>query len=133
MTSRISHTTIDCTDAYALSTWWKGVLGYTDIPGDPNEPGHEQCMIREERTGHQVLFIEVPEPTPGKNKVHFDLRPTDRTQEEEVDRLVADGASVSADLRGKYGPGTGWVTLADPEGNLFCILLSDGELTTRQD
>lgn len=133
MTSRISHTTIDCTDAYALSTWWKGVLGYTDIPGDPNEPGHEQCMIREERTGHQVLFIEVPDPTPGKNKIHFDLRPTDRTQAEEVDRLVADGASISADLRGTHGPGTGWVTLADPEGNLFCILLSDGELTTRED
>lgn len=132
MTSRISHTTIDCTDAYALSTWWKGVLGYTDIPGDPNEPGHAQCMIRDERTGHQVLFIEVPDPTPGKNKVHFDLRPTDRTQEEEVDRLVTAGATVSADRRGTHGPGTGWVTLADPEGNLFCILLSDQEYAARQ-
>jgi hypothetical protein len=27
-----------------------------------------------------------------------------------------------ADLRGRYGPGTGWVVLADPEGNEFCIL-----------
>lgn len=132
MTSRISHTTIDCTDAYALSTWWKGVLGYTDIPGDPNLPGHAECMIRDERTGHQVLFIEVDDPTPGKNKVHFDLRPTDLTQQEEVDRLVAEGAAVAADLRGKHGPGTGWVTLADPEGNLFCILLSDAEYAARE-
>ena len=39
VTSRISHTTVDCTGAYALSEWWKGVLDYTDVPDDPNEPG----------------------------------------------------------------------------------------------
>lgn len=128
MTSRISHTTVDCTDAYALSEWWKGVLGYTDVPGDPNEVGHEECMILDPTSGHRVLFIEVPDPTPGKNLVHFDLRPTDRTQDEEVERLLADGAGLHADLRGKYGPGTGWVTLTDPEGNLFCVLKSDAEI-----
>lgn len=128
VTSRISHTTVDCTGAYALSEWWKGVLDYTDVPDDPNEPGHEECMIVDPVTGHRVLFIEVPEPTPRKNLVHFDLRPTDRTQDEEVDRLLAHGAMLHADLRGKYGPGTGWVTLADPEGNLFCVLRSDGEI-----
>ena len=48
--------------------------------------------------------------------------------DEEVDRLLAHGAMLHADLRGKYGPGTGWVTLADPEGNLFCVLRSDGEI-----
>ena len=35
MTSFISHTTIDCTDAYALSTWWQGVLGYVEDADDP--------------------------------------------------------------------------------------------------
>ena len=40
---------------------------------------------------------------------------------EEVDRLVGIGAGVVGDLRGKYGPGTGWVTMADPEGNEFCV------------
>lgn len=128
MTSRISHTTLDCTDAYALSQWWKGVLGYVDVEGDPNLPGHEECMILDPVSGHRVLFIEVPDPTPGKTKVHFDLRPTDATQEEETQRLLGHGATLYADLRGKYGPGTGWVTLADPEGNLFCVLTSDGEL-----
>lgn len=131
MTSRISHTTLDCTDAYTLSGWWKGVLGYTDVPGDPNEPGHEECMILDPTTDHRVLFIEVPDPTPGKNKVHFDLRPTDCTQQEEVDRLLAVGAALATDHRGLYGPGTGWVTLADPEGNLFCVLKSDGEIAAR--
>jgi hypothetical protein len=27
-----------------------------------------------------------------------------------------------------YGPGTGWVVLADPEGNEFCILRSEAEI-----
>lgn len=132
MTSRISHTTIDCTDAYTLSQWWKVVLGYDDVPGDPNEPGHEECMILDRTSGHQVLFNEVPDPTPGKNKVHFDLRPTDCSQQEEVDRLLAVGATLATDHRGLYGPGSGWVTLADPEGNLFCVLKSDGEIAARQ-
>jgi len=35
---------------------------------------------------------------------------------------------VLADRRGQYGPGTGWVTMADPEGNEFCVLRGDGEL-----
>jgi hypothetical protein len=30
MTSRVSHTTFDCRDAFELSEWWKGVLGYID-------------------------------------------------------------------------------------------------------
>lgn len=127
MTSRISHTSVDCTDAYALSTWWKAVLGYTDDPDDPNEPGHEECLILDAKSGHSVLFIEVPDPTPGKNKIHFDLRPTDQTQQEEVDRLVALGATVAADHRGIYGQGSGWVTLGDPEGNVFCVLRSLAE------
>lgn len=54
MTSRISHTTLDCRDAYALSEWWKGVIGYTDVPGDPNLPGHEECMLVDPDTGHRV-------------------------------------------------------------------------------
>lgn len=127
MTSFVSHTTVDCTDAYALSEWWKGVLGYTDVPGDPNEPGHEECMILDPATGHRLLFIEVPDPTPGKNKLHLDLRPRDLTQQEEVDRLLAHGATLVADHRGIYGEGSGWVTLADPEGNQFCVLRSEAE------
>lgn len=133
MTSRISHTSVDCTDAYALSQWWKGVLGYTDVPDDPNEPGHEECMLLDPTTGHRVLFIEVPDPTPGKNPVHFDLRPTDRSREEEIERLLADGATLATDHRGIHGPGSGWVTLADPEGNLFCVLKSDAEIAALTD
>lgn len=127
MTSFISHTTVDCRNAYELSEWWKPVLGYVDIEGDPNLPGHEECMIRHPATGHQVLFIEVDEPTPGKNRIHFDLRPADLTRDEEVARLLEHGATQVADRRDQHGPGTGWVVLADPEGNQFCILRSEAE------
>lgn len=128
MTSRISHTSIDCANAYELSEWWRQVLGYIDLPDDPNEPGHDECMIQTPDGSHMVLFIEVPEGKTVKNRLHFDLRPTDRAQDEEVERLRSIGATEVADLRGKYGPGTGWVTMADPEGNEFCVLRSDAQL-----
>lgn len=131
MASSVSHTTIDCRNAYELSEWWKPVLGYADIEGDPNEPGHEECMIRDPESGHQVLFIEVEEPAPGK-RWHFDVRPRERPRDEEVAWLLEYGATQVADHRGIYGPGSGWVTLADPEGNQFCVLSSPAELAARE-
>ena len=128
MVSFISHTTVDCANAYELSEWWKPVLGYVDIDGDPNLPGHEECMIRHPETGHRILFIEVPDVKTGKNRIHFDLSPVEGTRDEELARLLEHGATQVDDLRGRFGPGTGWVVLADPEGNEFCILRSQGEI-----
>jgi hypothetical protein len=127
MTSLISHTSVDCSDAFALSEWWKQVLGYVDIDGDPNAPGHEECMIRSAETGHQVLFIEVPDTKQVKNRLHFDLRPVDGTRDAEVARLLSIGATQVDDQREVRGDGTGWMVLADPEGNEFCVLRSDAE------
>lgn len=132
MTSYISHTTIDCHDAYALSEWWKPVLGYADIEGDPNLPGHEECMIRDPETGHQLLFIEVPDTELPAKRIHFDLRPREGTRDEEVERVRALGATEVADQRGVYGPGTGWVVFADPEGNQLCVLRSEAELAAQE-
>lgn len=129
MTSFISHTTVDCRNAYELSEWWKPVLGYVDLDGDPNLPGHVECMIRDPETGHQVLFIEVPEAKTVKNRVHFDLRPRERTRDEEIAWLLEYGATQVADHRGIHGPGSGWVTFADPEGNEFCVVRSLAELS----
>ena len=127
MTSYISHTSVDCRNAYELSEWWKQVLGYVDVADDPNEPGHPECMILSPETGHHVLFIEVPDVKQGKNRLHFDLRPTDGTRDQEVQRLLGIGATQVADQRDHYGPGVGWVVMADPEGNEFCVLRSDAE------
>ena len=129
MTSRVSHTSVDCTDAYALSEWWKGVLDYVDLEGDPNEPGHEECIILSRDGSHRLLFIEVPEGKSVKNRLHLDLEPVDGTRDAEFARLLTLGATKVADHRGLYGPGTGWVILADPEGNEFCILRNAVERT----
>ncbi len=127
MTSRIFQTTFDCHDAYALSEWWKPVIGYVDLEGDPNLPGHEECVIVDPDTGHRLLFIEVPdEELPGK-RVHLDLCAREGTRDDEVVRLLAHGATQVADHRGQYGPGTGWVVLADPEGNQLCVIRNEEE------
>ncbi|WP_246099863.1 VOC family protein [Tessaracoccus rhinocerotis] len=103
------------------------VLGYVDIEDDPNEPGHEECMIQRPDGGRQILFIETPDEKLVKNRLHFDLRPSDGSRDAEVARLVELGATQLANHREVRGDGTGWVVLADPEGNEFCVLRSEGE------
>jgi catechol 2,3-dioxygenase-like lactoylglutathione lyase family enzyme len=125
MSSRVSHTTIDCRDAFQLSEWWKQVLGYTDIPDDPNQPGHEECMIVDPTSGHRLLFIEVDELKVDDGRIHLDLAPTDRRRDDEIERVLDLGAVPIADRRNPDG--TGWMVLADPAGNRFCIVRSDEE------
>jgi hypothetical protein len=123
---RLADTTIDAHNAYTQSIWWSQVLDMREDPDDPNEPGNEECLIISTDGDQQLLFIEVPEGKQVKNRVHFDLRPTDRTRDEEIERVLGLGATQVADRRNPDG--TGWVVLADPEGNEFCILRSDAEI-----
>lgn len=120
VTSRISHITIDARDAYAQSVWCGDLLGMAGDPEDANEPGDEECMIFSTDGEIPVLFIAVPDGKQVKNRLHFDLRPVDGSREQEVERLVGLGAAVVADRR--RPDGSGWFTLADPEGNEFCVL-----------
>ena len=124
MTSRIAHTTVDARNAHDQSHWWGEVLGWSQDPEDPNLPGHEECMIFSPDGRQRLLFIEVPEGKTIKNRLHLDLTPTDRSRDEEVDRLLSHGATMHQDLRTPEG---GWATLRDPEGNEFCILRSEAE------
>jgi predicted enzyme related to lactoylglutathione lyase len=120
MASRISHTSFDAIDAYAQSVFWSQVLDFVEDPDDPNKPGHAECLITSRDRSQLLLFITVPDAKQVKNRVHLDLRPVDCTREQEVERLLALGASQLADHRRLDG--SGWITLADPEGNEFCIL-----------
>ena len=113
MTSRISHTSFDARDAYAQSVFWSRVLDFTEDPDDPNAPGHEECLIMSRDRSQLLLFITVPDGKTVKNRVPLDLRPADRTREEETERILALGAAQLADHR--RPDGSGWITLADPE------------------
>ncbi|GAA3055727.1 VOC family protein [Streptomyces roseofulvus] len=121
MSSLVRHVTIDCADAYALATFWAKVLG--SKVSDDDRPGDPEALVESEGAG--LLFIQVPEPKVVKNRVHLDIQPQDRTRDEEVERLLALGAKLVGDHR--KPDGTGWATLADPEGNEFCVERSKAE------
>jgi catechol 2,3-dioxygenase-like lactoylglutathione lyase family enzyme len=125
MTARIHHITFDCADPYALARFWGEVTGYREDAENPNEPGDPEGYLVAPEGGANLLFIAVPESKAVKNRVHLDLVPTDRTREEEVERLLGLGASLVADHR--RPDGTGWAVLADPEGNEFCVERSAAE------
>lgn len=120
----IRSITVDCVDPYRQARFWTEATGWPEDPDDPNHPGDPEGRIV---TGHGIslLFIPVPERKSVKNRVHLDLVPTTRTRDEEVDRLLGIGATLVHDHR--RPDGTGWVLLADPEGNEFCVERSEAE------
>ena len=125
MTALIWQTTFDSLDAYAMSVFWGKVLGFTEDPDDPNEPGDKECMIGSVDGSQHLLFIEVADVKQVKNRLHLDLQPAHDTRDQELQRLLGIGARSVDDRR--RPDGSGWVVLADPEGNEFCILRSDAE------
>ena len=68
--------------------------------------------------GPRLLFQKVPEPKTVKDRIHLDLHFDPDQRDGEVERILALGATKLWD--GQQGPYT-WVTLADPEGNEFCV------------
>ena len=73
------------------------------------------------RSAPTIFLAQVDEDKVAKNRVHFDVSPVDVSQEEEVERILALGAT-HADV-GQTGEES-WTVLADPEGNEFCVLRS---------
>jgi predicted enzyme related to lactoylglutathione lyase len=119
MSALVLNITFDCLDARAVAQFWEEATGY------PNErqhqPGNDYWVVGPpDGSLPRLVFVTVPEEKLTKNRVHLDLLPKDSTsQEEEVGRLVGLGASVVDDRR-HSDPG-GWVVMADPEGNEFCL------------
>lgn len=119
MSSFLLNVTFDCADPRAQAEFWSGVTGYS--VSDRSQPGNPFWLVGSPpgEAGPRLVFVPVREPKLVKNRVHVDIVPADRSQSAELDRLLALGASVVDDRR--QVEGGGWVVLADPEGNEFCL------------
>ena len=134
---------VDCADPHALADWWAETLGWRVEPQDEAfiqrmiSAGHATESDTKRHNGAlvwkdgaairhpeglpgapRVLFQLVPEAKSVKNRVHLDVRIGADDVDSAVAGLVARGATALH--RGQQGPHT-WVTLADPEGNEFCV------------
>lgn len=113
MTLTLGMITVDTTDPIPLARWWSERIGGTVIA----ENDGFFVMVSGVAPGAPVLgFQKVDDPTPGKNRIHLDLTTTD--VDAEVDSLVGAGATrIAEHAIGDFA----WVTLADPDGNQFCV------------
>jgi len=139
--------TVDCADPHELAAWWAETLGWELEPTNEAfirqmvELGHAtQAETRQWRgqlwwaTGaaiglpdagdvvgcRRMLFQQVPESKTVKNRVHLDLRLLAAGGDLDAARgaLLARGATFLHE--GSQGPHR-WYTMADPEGNEFCV------------
>ncbi|MFF9012693.1 VOC family protein [Streptomyces sp. NPDC014870] len=120
MACRISELVIECADPERLAAFWSEVLGYVEVEREDDG----SIAIGPPDTGFggaQPTLVLSPnsEPRTGPHRMHFDVNATDRDQDAELERLLALGAEP-ADI-GQTGE-ENWHVLADPEGNLFCLL-----------
>jgi Glyoxalase-like domain len=135
---------IDCVDPHVLADWWAETLQWHVEPQDEafirsmidqgfatesdTRMYRHKIVWREAAAIHpdteasperlRVLFQLVPDAKSGKNRVHIDIRIDGDDVAATRERLVERGATVLH--HGRQGPHT-WVTMADPEGNEFCI------------
>ncbi|QKW53656.1 VOC family protein [Streptomyces buecherae] len=120
MACRISELILECADPERLAAFWCEVLGYVEI-GREDDGGIEIGPPDVGFGGPQPTIILSPGDVPPatKPRLHIDVNPTDRDQAAELERLLALGARP-ADV-GQTGA-EDWHVLADPEGNVFCLL-----------
>jgi hypothetical protein len=132
---------VDSSAPHELADWWAETLGWEVEPQDEafiRRMVEQGAAAESDTTTHRgalvwkvgaaitspepgrprVLFQLVPEGKTVKNRLHLDVRVGDEARETEVARLVQRGAREL--WRGNQGPFS-WVTLADPEGNEFCV------------
>jgi predicted enzyme related to lactoylglutathione lyase len=121
MPTRLVHMVLDANDPARLASFWAAALGWlADLDDLPDEAAVMPARFSYPGTGAvPMVFVPVPEPKAGKNRIHLDLATqTDAEQRELVARLRELGASP-VDIGQGDVP---WAVLADPEGNEFCVL-----------
>jgi hypothetical protein len=109
----LANVTVDCQHAADLAGFYAALL---DCDVDPGASPFFATVGRMTSTRPVLMFIQVPDRTPGKNSVHLDLHSSD--VQAHVARAVRLGATHVADFA-EYG--AVWTTLTDPQGTLFDI------------
>ena len=115
LSTRLTTLCFDANDPLRLARFWAAALSWDIYAATHEEIG----LVPTDDSPMRLLFLPVPEPKVGKNRIHLDLvSESPGHQTEMVDRLIAYGAS-----RIDIGQGdVEWVVLADPEGNEFCVV-----------
>ena len=128
---RIDAIVFDCRDSAPLARFWAAALGWTVAPYDEVElarlaangitdPEEDPSVMVEPPVGAELpvlFFTEVPEGKVTKNRLHLDLYTSD--PDAEIERLLALGARR---YPREPEPGEDFVTLEDPEHNLFDVI-----------
>jgi hypothetical protein len=111
----------DCVRADQLAGFWSDLL---ELPVRAGANPYFAVIERSsDRSLPSLMFVAVPEPRQGKNRLHVDLTSGDLSAA--VDRAVSLGATKVGEFS-EYG--ATWTTLADPEGNVFDIGLRREEV-----
>jgi hypothetical protein len=116
MPAFVKNLTFDCVDALRVARFWAAALGSDVDEGSTSERAYVEAPAW---GGPNIWFRGARDPKAAPNRLHLDLRAL-TTMAEEVDRLVALGATVVA----RYDDIT---VLHDPEGNEFCVEPGPGD------
>jgi predicted enzyme related to lactoylglutathione lyase len=111
LSPRLSDIIFDCADPERLATFWSALLN-REIAG---RKGPYVWLCRSSTDDYMIGFQRVPEDKVGKNRVHPDVRCED----------VHETVALVEELGGSRLPGYergGFLVMADPEGNEFCLL-----------
>jgi catechol 2,3-dioxygenase-like lactoylglutathione lyase family enzyme len=107
-------------DLHRAVAFWTRALGY--LPKREIEPGDDFAILVPAAGDGAHLALDVSEsPVQRYPRVHLDLYAGDAAdQAAEVERLISLGATrVEWD---RYPENPDFVVMADPEGNIFCVI-----------
>ena len=112
---RIGSVVIRCYEFDKMLAFWQQALHY--VPREPATSGW--VVLRDPQgKGPNLSLNRVSEKRSGKrSRLHLDLYTNNR--EAEVERLTSVGATR---YPWRYKPGSDFVVLQDPDGNLFCVV-----------
>ncbi len=120
MPTRLVHLVVDANDPSRLARFWADALGWELAAEEPAEVVAAPPGFRyPDPAALPLVFVPVPEPKAGKNRVHLDLATRSVEHQAAEAARLRDLGATPADIGQGEVP---WVVLADPEGNEFCVL-----------